>query len=43
MIPLYRSLEVCLYSLLTFLPFMVMAIYPFRRHLRFSKPVSIAT
>ena len=36
MIPVYRYLEVVLFSLLNFLPFLVLAIYAFRRHLRFS-------
>ena len=36
MIPIYRYLEVVLFSLLNFLPFLVLAIYAFRRHLRFS-------
>ena len=33
---LYRMLEVCVYSLTNFLPFLAMALYPFRRRLRFS-------
>lgn len=33
--PLYRMLEVCVYSLTNFLPFLAMALYPFRRRLRF--------
>ena len=36
MIPVYRFLEVALYSVLNFLPFLSLAIYAFRRHLRFS-------
>lgn len=40
--PLYRILEVCLYSLLNFLPFMGLALYPFRRNMRFSKKVIVA-
>ena len=36
MIPIYRYLEVVLFSMLNFLPFLVLAIYAFRRHLRFS-------
>lgn len=40
MIPFYRFLEAGLYSLLSFLPFILLAIYPFRRHLRFSPAVS---
>lgn len=34
---LNRILEVALYSILNFLPFMLLALYPFRRQLRFSK------
>lgn len=34
--PLYRIAEVCVYSLLNFLPFLVLAIFPFRHSLRFS-------
>lgn len=33
--PLYRIAEVALYSLLNFLPFLALALYPFRRDLRF--------
>ena len=36
MIPLYRIIEICVYSLLNFLPFMALALYPFRSRLRFS-------
>lgn len=36
MIPFYRFLEVGLFSMLNLMPFLIMAIYPFRRHLRFS-------
>jgi hypothetical protein len=39
-IPIYRLLEVGLYSILNFMPFLLLAIYPFRRHLRFSHPVT---
>ena len=35
--PLYRLVEVGIYSLLNFLPLMVLALYPFRHRLRFSK------
>lgn len=35
--PLYRMAEVALYALLNFLPFLVLAIYPFRNSLRFSR------
>lgn len=38
--PLYRILEIILYSLLNFLPFLVLAIYPFRKKLRFPIPVT---
>ena len=34
--PVYRLAEVTLYSLLNFLPFLVLALYPFRHNLRFS-------
>lgn len=40
MIPFFRFLEVAGYSLLSFAPFMFLAVYPFRRHLRFSPVVS---
>ena len=40
--PFYRILEVCLYSLLNFLPFMGLALYPFRRNMRFSKKIIVA-
>lgn len=40
--PLYRMLEVCVYSLTNFLPFLAMALYPFRRRLRFSTAVAAA-
>ena len=33
---LYRILEIILYSLLNFVPFMFLALYPFRNNLRFS-------
>lgn len=38
--PIYRLLEVALFSLLNFLPFLALAMYPFRRHLRFSNAVT---
>ena len=38
--PLYRLAEVGIYSLLNFLPFMVLALYPFKGRLRFSKAVT---
>ena len=39
--PLYRIAEMCIYSLLNFLPFMELALYPFRSRLRFSKRVTV--
>lgn len=36
MIPIYRFVEVGAYSILNLMPFLLLAIYPFRRHLRFS-------
>lgn len=39
MIPIYRILEVSLCSLLSFLPFLLISLYPFRKQLRFSLPV----
>ena len=36
MIPVSRLLDVSIYSLLIFVPFLFLGIYPFRRHLRFS-------
>lgn len=33
--PLYRILEVALYSVINVIPFMLLALYPFRRQLRF--------
>lgn len=36
MIPFYRLIEVTAYSLLIFVPFLFLGIWPFRRHLRFS-------
>lgn len=38
--PLYRIFEVAVYSLLNFLPFLILAIYPFRNNLRFSKKIT---
>lgn len=38
--PLERILEVFVYALLNFLPFLVLALYPFRRSLRFSYAVT---
>lgn len=39
--PFYRLAEVTLYALLNFLPFLVLALYPFRHNLRFSLKVTI--
>lgn len=39
--PLYRIAEMCVYSLLNFLPFMALALYPFRSRLRFSFKVTV--
>ena len=36
---LYRILEMILYSLLNFLPYMFLAMYPFRKKFRFPMPV----
>ena len=38
--PLYRILEVGLYSILNFLPYLILALYPFKKHLRFSLPTT---
>ena len=38
--PVYRVIEIIVYSLLNFLPFLVLAIYPFRNSLRFPKAVT---
>ena len=37
---LFRIFEVVLYSLLNFLPFVVLALYPFRRKLRYPTPIT---
>ena len=37
MIPFYRYLEVGTFSMLNLMPFLLLAIYPFRRYLRFSR------
>ena len=34
--PVYRIIEVCIFALLNFLPFMLLALYPFWKNLRFS-------
>lgn len=38
--PVYRIAEIFLYSLLNFLPFLALALYPFRHSLRFSRGVT---
>lgn len=38
--PLYRWVEVSVYALLNFFPFLALALYPFRRSLRFSAKVT---
>ncbi len=38
--PLYRIFEVAAYSLLNFLPFLMLALFPFRNSLRFSKKIT---
>ncbi len=40
--PLYRIGEVALYSLLNFLPYIILALYPFRAQFRFSKAGTMA-
>lgn len=39
--PLYRIAEMCVYSLLNFLPFMALVLYPFRSRLRFSAKITV--
>lgn len=38
--PIYRIVEIAAYSLLNFLPFLALAIYPFRSSLRFSRKIT---
>ena len=38
--PLYRIVEVAVFSVLNFFPLMVLALYPFRNSLRFSKKIT---
>lgn len=38
--PISRMIEVSVYSLLNFLPFLALALYPFRRSLRFSRRIT---
>ncbi len=40
MLPFYRNLELVIYAMLNFLPYMVLALYPFRKNLRFKRPVT---
>lgn len=39
-IPFYRLVEVILYSMLNLMPFLLLMLYLFRRHLRFSRPTT---
>lgn len=39
--PLYRYIEIAVYALLNFLPYMILALYPFRKQMRFSKPITV--
>ncbi len=39
--PFYRIVEVAVYALLNFLPFLVLALLPFKNRLRFSMPITI--
>lgn len=41
MVPTYRYFEIIVFSLLNFLPFMILALYPFRDSLRFSVRITI--
>lgn len=41
MLSFYRTSEIILYALLSLLPYLILALYPFRNCLRFSKPVTI--
>ena len=40
MLPFYRNLELVIYAMLNFLPYMILALYPFRKNLRFKRPVT---
>lgn len=42
MLPLFRFFEIVLYSLLNFLPYIILALYPFRNKFRFPTPVTAA-
>jgi hypothetical protein len=35
--PVYRIVEITIYALLNYIPFMALALYPFRNHFRYSK------
>lgn len=39
--PIYRIIEVCIYAFLNFFPFMLLALYPFRKKMRFSNSITI--
>lgn len=41
MMPLYRIIETTAYALLNFLPFLPLALYPFRRDLRYSRRATV--
>ena len=40
MLPFYRIAEIAIYAVLNFLPFLLLALYPFRKQLRFSGAVT---
>lgn len=40
MLPFYRIAEIVIYTVLNFLPFLLLALYPFRKQLRFSGAVT---
>lgn len=40
MVPTYRIFEIILYSMLNFVPYLIIALYPFRRKFRFGSPVT---
>ena len=41
MFPCYRIVEIILYSLINFIPFLVLALYAFYGSLRFPKPITL--
>lgn len=41
MLPFYRAMELIVYAMLNFLPYMILALYPFRKSLRFPRPVTV--